>query len=128
MGKGTQAQVFASSCRHHIDWVIDSGASKHVTDMSTSFKTYIPYIHFESVQIADVTSQQIHGIRFIECTPSLSLSSVLHVPYFLVNLIYISSIIDQSKCIITFDENSCVFRRGLGERLGMESSVMGCGS
>jgi hypothetical protein len=30
IGEGTQAQALASSCRHHIDWVIDSGASKHL--------------------------------------------------------------------------------------------------
>jgi hypothetical protein len=34
LGEGTQAQALASSYRHHIDWVIDSGASKHVTGES----------------------------------------------------------------------------------------------
>lgn len=85
MGEGTQAQALASSYRHHIEWVIDSGASKHV--MSSPFKTYNAYTHSESVQIADGTSRQIHGVGSIECTPSLSLSSVLHVPSFPVNLL-----------------------------------------
>ena len=40
MGEGTQAQALASSYRHHIDWIIDSGASKHVTGMSSHFKSY----------------------------------------------------------------------------------------
>jgi len=87
MGEGTQAQALASSYRHHIEWVIDSGASKHVTGMSSPFKTYNAYTHSESVQIADGTSRQIHGVGSIECTPSLSLSSVLHVPSFPVNLL-----------------------------------------
>jgi hypothetical protein len=57
MGEGTQAQALASSYRHHIDWVIDSGASKHITCMSSSFKTYNPYTsHSESVQVDDCTS------------------------------------------------------------------------
>jgi len=30
LGKGTQAQALASTYRHNIEWVIDSGASKHV--------------------------------------------------------------------------------------------------
>jgi uncharacterized membrane protein YgcG len=129
MGEGTQAQVFASSCRHRIDWVIDLGASKHVTGMSTSFKTYTPCTHSESVQIADGTSQQIHGIGSIECTPSLSLSLVLHVPSFPVNLLSVSSIIDQSKCTVTLMKPLVSFKRGgLRERLGLESGIMGCGS
>jgi hypothetical protein len=56
-----------TSCRHHIAWVIDSGASKHVTGMSNSFKTYSPYTHSESIQIADGTSQLIHGVGSVEC-------------------------------------------------------------
>lgn len=109
MGEGTQAQALASSYSHHIEWVVDSGAFKHVTGMSSSFKTYNPYTHSEFVQIADGTSRQIHGVGSIECTPSLSLSSVLHVPSFPVNLLSVSSIIDQFKCTVTFDENSYAF-------------------
>ena len=80
MDEGTRAQALASSCRHHIDWVIDLGSSKYVTGMSSSFKTYSPYTHSESIQIDDGTSQLIHGVGSLECTPSLSLSSVLHAP------------------------------------------------
>jgi transposase InsO family protein len=88
--------------------------------MSNSFKTYSPYTsHSESVQIVDGTSRQVHGVGSIECTPSISLSSVLHVPSFPVNLISVSSIIDQFKCTVTFDENSCVFQeRGTRRRIG----------
>ena len=78
--------------------------------MFSSFKAYSPYTHSESIQIADGTSRQIHGVGSIECTPSLSLSSVLHVPSFPVNLLSVSSNIDQFKCTVTFDENSCVFQ------------------
>jgi predicted nuclease with TOPRIM domain len=39
-GEVTQAHALASTYRHHIDWVIDSGASKHVTRESHSFTTY----------------------------------------------------------------------------------------
>ena len=95
MSEGTQAQALASSCSHHIDWVVDSGASKHVTSMSSSFKTYNPYSHSVSIQIVDGTSQLIHDVGSLECTPSLSLSSVLHIPSSPVNLLSVSSIIDQ---------------------------------
>jgi hypothetical protein len=110
LGKGTQAQALASTCRHNIEWVIDSGASKHVTGISSSFKTYTPHSYSETIQTADGTSQPIHGVGSIECTPSLCLSSVLHVPSFPVNLLSVSSIIDQFKCIALFDENSCIFQ------------------
>ena len=87
--------------------------------MSSPFKTYNPYTHSEYVQIVDGTSQQINGVGSIECTPSLSLSSVLHISSFPVNLLSVSSIIDQFKCTVTFGENSCVFQeRRTGRMIG----------
>ena len=89
--------------------------------MSSHFKSYSPYIHSKCVRTADGTSQQIHGVGSIACTPSINLSFVLHIPSFPVNLIAISSIIDQFKfkCTITFDENYCVFKeRGTGKVIG----------
>ena len=109
LGKGTQAQTLASTYRHNIEWVIDSGASKHVIGISSSFKTYTPHSYSKTIQTIDGTSQPIHGVGSIECTPFLCLSSVLHVPSFLVNLLSIISLVDQFKCIVTFDENLCIF-------------------
>ena len=109
-GKGTQAQALASTYRHNIEWVVDSGASKHVTGISSSFKTYTPHSYSETIQTADGTSQPIHGVGSVECTPSLHLSSVLHVFSFPVNLLSVSSLVDQFKCIVTFDENLCILQ------------------
>jgi hypothetical protein len=65
------------------------------------------------------TSQLIHGVGSTECTPSINLSSVLHVPSFLVNLLSVSSIIDQFKCLAIFDEQSCIFQeKRTGKRIG----------
>ena len=110
LGKGIQAQALASTYRHNIEWVIDSGASKHVTGIFSSFRTYTPHSYSETIQTADGTSQPIHGVGSIDCTPSLHLASVLHVPSFPVNLLSVSSLIDQFKCIVTFDENFCTFQ------------------
>ena len=110
MDEGTQAHsLIASTYRHPIDWIIDSGASKHVTGLHNTFTSYTPYIHSETIQIADGTSKPIHGIGSVECTSSMNLSSVLHVPSFPVNLLSVSSAIDQLKCMVVFDENSCLF-------------------
>ena len=118
-GEGTQAHALASTYRHHVDWIIDSGASKHVTGLPNNFSSYSPIAPSETIQIADGSSQLIHGIGSVECTPSISLSSVLHVPSFPVNLLSVSSIIDQFKCIVIFDENSCLFQeKGTGRRIG----------
>ena len=118
-------KTLASAYRHPIDWVIDLGASKHITGVADSFKTYIPYTHSKIVQIADGTSQPIHGVGSIECTSSISLSCVLHVPSFPVNFLSGGYIIDQFKCIVIFHESSSVFlEKGAMRRLRLESYIM----
>jgi hypothetical protein len=110
--EGTQAHALASTYRHNIDCVINSRESRF-------FITYTPYAHSETIQIADGTSQPIHGVGSVECTSSINLSSILHVPSFPVNLLSVSSIIDQFKCIVIFDEHFCVFlEKETGRRIG----------
>jgi hypothetical protein len=104
---------------HYMDWVIDLETSKHVTGESHSFITYTPYAHLETIQIADSTSQPIHGVGSVECTSFINLSYVLHVLSFPVNLLSVSSIIDQFKCIVLFDEHFCIFlEKKTGRRIG----------
>jgi GAG-pre-integrase domain len=46
----------------------------------------------------------------VRCSPSIILSSVLHVPSFLVNLLFISFLIDQLNFTVLFDKNVCIFQ------------------
>jgi hypothetical protein len=50
MGKHTQPQALASTYKNHIDWVIDSGASKHVTKVSFLYNIHPTYPHCRVVQ------------------------------------------------------------------------------
>ena len=119
VGEGTQAQALASSYHPHLDWIIDSGASKYVTGTFDTFASYTPYTHLETIQMADGTSQPIKGVGSVGCTPHITLRYVLHVPSFPVNLLSVSSIIDQFKCTVLFDEDSCVFQeKRTGKRIG----------
>lgn len=120
VGEGTQAHALASIYKHsHINWIIDSGASKHATGSLSAFASYTTYTHSETVQTADRTSQLIQGVGSVECTTSIDLPSVLRVPSFPINLLSVSSIIDQFKCTVTFDEDSCLFQgKRTGKRIG----------
>jgi hypothetical protein len=91
--KGIQA---LASTKSHIDWIIDSGASRHVTGTSSEFVEYYlsKHVSSETVQTADETSQPISGIGLVRCSSSITLSSVLHVPSFPVNLLSVSSLVD----------------------------------
>jgi len=88
-----------------LNWILDSGASRHVTGTSSEFVSYTQYppTSKETIQTADGTPQSIRGVGTVQCTPSIKLSSVLHVPTFPVNLVSLSALIDQLDCRITLD-------------------------
>jgi hypothetical protein len=103
-----------SIATHNVDseWILDSGASKHVTRSISEFDSYSPYppTHRGTIQTADGTSQPIRGVGLVQCTPNIKLSSVLHVPAFPVNLVSLSALIDQQDCNIMV--NKYVFNSG----------------
>src|SRR3954466_5570301 len=94
-------------CIHkkYVEWIVNSGASKHITGTRGEFREYSSSMHKhpETVQTANGTFQPIRGTSYIHCTPSITLSSVLHVLSFPVNLLPVSSAIDDLNCRVIFD-------------------------
>ena len=115
---GMKNHALISMKKSSSSWILDSGASKHVTG---EFASYTPYPHSfkETIQTADGTSQPIRGVGTVKCTPAITLSSVLYVPSFPVNLVSISSLVDQMDCRVSLDhENYLIQERKTGKRLG----------
>ena len=70
--------------------------------------------------MADGTCQPIKGIDTINCTPSINLTSVLHVPSFPVNLLSLSALVDQIDCRVSFDREHCIIQeRRTGKEIGI---------
>ena len=105
-------QALLSIKNSNSSWILDFGASRHVTGMSSEFTSYTPYSysHKEIVQTADGTSRPIRGVGTVQCTPSITLSSVLYVPSFPVNLVSISSLVDQMDCQVFLDCENCLIQ------------------
>ena len=118
---GILNQAFTSTQSSNSNWILDSGASRHVTGMSSEFSSYTPYTHShnETIQTADGTSRPIKVVGMVQCTPSITLTSVFYVPSFPINLISISSLVDQTDCRVSLDLENCLIQeRKTGKRLG----------
>src|SRR3954471_3846107 len=63
-------------------WLIDSGASKHMTGKSTVFTSYSPQSGRDKVRVADGSLSPILGKWVIVDLYGLHLDDVLHVPNF----------------------------------------------
>jgi hypothetical protein len=82
--------LHASATPSDDPWVIYFDAFDHMTDMSPLFSLYNPCSWTEKSRITDGSLSPSKG--FIYVTPPMTLSSVLHLPDFAVNLLSIARI------------------------------------
>ena len=102
------------SCNKH--WIIDSGASDHMTNDSKLFTLYTTTPR-NTVKVANGLSTPVLGAGSIPLSSSLSLSSVLHVPSLSNNLMSISQITKHLNCCAIFFSTHCLFQDILTKKL-----------
>jgi hypothetical protein len=80
-----------------------------VTGISSEFSSYTSFPHTskETIQTTDGTAQPIKGVGTVQCTPLITLSLVLCVPSFPVNIVSISALVDHMDCRVTLDRENC---------------------
>ena len=77
------------------DWVVDSGASQHVTTDLATLALHEPYTTSDSVIISDGTSLSVANIGSFTLTSlptPLLFNNVIHVPAMSKNLISVSAL------------------------------------
>ena len=94
---------------HITPWIIDSGASDHMTGAHNLFSIYSPRADNLKVKIACGTFSPIDGKGSIRICESITLNPVLHVPNLSRNLLSISQLSKQSNCSAKFLHSHCVF-------------------
>ena len=86
-------------------WIMDSGASHHVTADLNNLSLYSDYGGPDEITVADGAGLQINHIgSSVIATPTkkLTLSNVLHVPHMKHNLISVSQFCQTNKCSVKF--------------------------
>lgn len=91
-------------------WIIDSGATDHMTGSSKKISSYSPCAGNQKVKIADGSLSAIAGKGSIILSPSLTLHDVLQVPKLSCNLLSISKLTQEQKCQAKFFSSHCEFQ------------------
>lgn len=100
----------ASASSSTPSWVVDSGATNHVTGMCPEFISITPSPSLAAIRVANGNHIKVLGEGTVDAYHALSLKSVLHVPQFSHNLLSVSSIVKSHNCSITFYPLHCVFK------------------
>nr|GEW25963.1 Gag-Pol polyprotein [Tanacetum cinerariifolium] len=98
--------LFSSST----NWVIDSGASDHMTGNSHIFNNFDIHASLSHVTIANGSISQVLGSCTVNLSPSILLSLVLSLLKFLFNLLPVSIITSNLQCSFKFYPEYCVFK------------------
>ncbi|KAL6316992.1 hypothetical protein AAG906_026686 [Vitis piasezkii] len=97
--KGNFLSAFTAGKKRKKPWIVDSGASDHMTGDATIFDTYSSCPNNLTVRIADGSLSK-----------DLTLNSVLLVPNLDCNLLSISKLTKEKRCITNFSSTHCEFQ------------------
>nr|CAN74104.1 hypothetical protein VITISV_008952 [Vitis vinifera] len=120
----------ASACLTHTSslgpWILDSGASDHISGNKDLFSSIITTSVLPTVTLANGSQTMAKGFRFAHPLPSLPLHSVLYTPECPFNLISISKITRTLNCSITFSDKFVTLQdRSTGKTIGIGHESQG---
>ena len=77
--KGTFLTALNAARTKGMVWIVDSGASNHMTGTTKVFSSYIPCNDGQKIKIADGTLSSVAGKGTVSFSDSLELNSVFYV-------------------------------------------------
>ncbi|XP_059599280.1 retrovirus-related Pol polyprotein from transposon RE2 isoform X2 [Vitis vinifera] len=91
-------------------WIIDSGASDHMTGDISVLHDCSPCHENYKVRIADGSLSTLTGIGRVIISETLTLNQVLLVPKLSCNLLSISKLTRDLNCVAKFSSSHCLFQ------------------
>lgn len=116
---GTTVTAFSGLTEQGESWIIDSGASDHMTRCERLFLSYVRSPGNLRVNIAEGSYTVVAGVGTVRLSSLITLQGVLHIPKLLCNLKSFSKITNDLNCVVSLTQSACVFQdRTSGTRIG----------
>ena len=107
---GNYSTAMNTQVQKHNSWIVDSGASDHMTGNAKLFSAYKSNSENLMVRIADGSLSKVAGIGSVTITENLTLNSVLLVPNLTCNLLSVSKLAKDLNWVTHFFSNHCEFQ------------------
>lgn len=99
-----------NSGRRFTTWIINIGATNHMTFDYNIFSTSSPKSRNPYITNANGVPSNVDGERSIPLSPSLSLPHSLLVPYINYNLLLVGKLLESHHCYAIFNPSYCKFQ------------------
>jgi len=94
----------------HNRWILDSGATHHITYSSISLKHVKKKLSLALVSLPSRDVAKITVTGSIQFNNSFQLNNVLYVPSFKIDLMSVGKTTDDLHCSVTFFPSWCIFQ------------------
>ena len=118
---GKTRVVLSTSTVHDTGWIIDSGATDHMTYNKSLFQYMTPPSK-EKVMTANGESTPVIEVGSIVLTPDLSLHNCLLVPALSNHLLSVSQITEELDCVVLMFPTFCLLQDIWTQ------AIIGCGT
>jgi len=103
--------IACSAVHNNLDsWIVDTGASDHMTSNSASFNSTKPLSQPVHVMLPDGTVKLVTHRGYIPLSQNITLQNVLHVPEFKYNLLSVSKLLSDNNLCAIFYPEKCFFQ------------------
>lgn len=115
ISSGITKSLESHACLLKIDkcsWILDSGASEHITTDRSFFTNINPFTEPITVTLPNSHKVRVTHTGSVQLFSDLILENVLYIPFFKFNLISIHKLCRQLQKSILFSPNSCLILQG----------------
>ena len=106
-------------------WILDSGATDHVSSSQTNFHSYH---QINPITVKLLNGHLVHATHLgtIQLSTFITLHDVLYVPAFTFNLISISKLVSSTNCKLIFSSNICILQ-DMTTKVRIGTAEVSCG-
>ncbi|XP_073307175.1 uncharacterized protein [Primulina huaijiensis] len=97
-------------------WIVDSGASRHICSYASLFNSLQP-VTGSTVTLPNHTTIDVKFCGSITLSEYLTLEDVMFIPHFKLNLLSVSSVLANTKSMISFHHNSFIIQEVITRKM-----------
>ncbi|KMT16195.1 hypothetical protein BVRB_3g053540 [Beta vulgaris subsp. vulgaris] len=110
--------TYTSSCVNgSIDWIIDSGASDHMTPHASCLTSAKPFTLLTEINLPTGATTKVSHTGEVYLNSELTLCNVLCVPNFHHNLLSVQRLIKDNNCEIQFYPTHCTILNSITKKV-----------